>query len=307
MEWTPWGPADLKETVTYRSCHVPKTEEEEEDGAYIWWRATVLVHCRGWGYPCANSVLIRHGGTMCSVCARKFADASAEEQSSLVDLWEKYRGAEDACFKEPPDDNELLQEGGEWISGTDAVDAAKEVARVLAANGERGFEILFTPEVADKHRYRRNFFDILGKALCRLAYIADTKVLPWETTKAASVLGGVRACPPIIPGKAGRPRIGHVSDNAEASFLHRLFDEKAKNGEQLSRCCRRGQEDQIRALMSSQYDDNDIKTVCNAALAAACVAHIKEKNHLCSLEPGCLKWHHFAGGCWATGNFPTCQ
>ena len=87
---------------------------------------------------------------MCSVCTRKFDDASAEEKSSLVDLWENYRRAEHPCFKGDPDDNELLQEGGEWISGTDAVDAAKEVARVLAANGERGFEVLFTPEQVDE-------------------------------------------------------------------------------------------------------------------------------------------------------------
>ena len=300
MESTPWGPVDIKAAVTTRSDHVPKRGDEEEDGAFILWRATVLVRCRGWPYGCANRALIRHGGTMCSVCTRKFDDASAEQKSSLADTWEKCRLAE-------PDDEELLDEVWDCYSGTKAVDAAKEVARVLAANGERGFELLFTPEVANEYADRRNFFDILGEALCRLAYIADTKVLPWETTERAAALGGVRACPPIIPCRPRRPRIGDVSDHAEASFLHRLFDEKAKNGNQLESCCTRpGQEDQIRALMSSQYDDNDLKTVCNAALAAACVAKFKE-NEPDILEPGKLKWHQFGGGCFATGNFPTCQ
>ena len=208
---------------------------------------------------------------------------------------------------EPQDDNVMFQEGGESFTATEAVDAAMEVARVLAANGEHGFDVLFTPEDEEVHGSRGLSYDILKAAICRLAYIADTEVLPWKTTKAASVLGGVRAWPPIIPGKAGRSQIGHVDDFVEASFLHRLFDEKAKNGNQLESCCTRpGQEDQIRALMSSEYDDEDLKTVCNAALAAACVAHTKEKK-LCSLDPGCLTWHHFRGGRWATGNFPTWQ
>ena len=144
---------------------------------------------------------------MCSVCTRKFDDASAEQKSSLVDTWEKYRRAQ-------PDDEELLDEVWDWISGADAVDAAKEVARVLAANGEHGFDVLFTPEDKEVHGSRGLSYDILKAAICRLAYIADTEVLPWETTKLASALGGVRACPPIIPCKAGRPRIGEVSDHA---------------------------------------------------------------------------------------------
>ena len=140
----------------------------------------------------------------------------------------------------------------------------------------------------------------------RLAYIADMDVLPWRTTKAASVLGGVRVSAPLILEKAGRPRIGHVSDYAESAFVHRLYDEVF--------CDRRPrvwiedapQELQAERFCSEHYDDNEVATVCYAALAAACVAHIKEKK-LCSLDPGCLTWHHFRGGCWATGNFPTWQ
>ena len=302
MESTPWGPVDLKAPVVM----VPKVDAwSAKDEMWIWWRATVLVRCKGWGHPCANSALIRHGGTRCSVCTRKAADASVyayESVEAIADLWGEFRRAEQPrhCYPSlAPDDNAIFEEGGESFSGTDAVDAAMEVARVLAANGERGFEVLYEEEISG----RRNFYDILLKAIKRLAYIADTKKLPWKTTKAASVLGGVRPRPPIIPSKAGRPNIGHVLDYSEASFLHRLFAEKGINHPKIGSYEAR---DQIGVLMSTQYDDNDVATVCNAALAAANVAHLKETDPEL-FESGRLKWHHFQGGNWAEGNFPTCQ
>ena len=280
------------------------------DRKHLCWRycMTELKRCPGWGkfHPCANRVMIQQGKSICRVCTLKAAAASEDEKAAVEAVsavWKKFGGVDEpppestlADEAEPQDDNVTFQEGGETFTATEAVDAAMEVARVLAANGEHGFDVLFTPEDKEVHGSRGLSYDILKAAICRLAYIADTEVLPWKTTKAASVLGGVKPWPPIIPGKAGRSKIGHVSNYAESAFVSRLCTLN-KTGKAVH---------QVRAFMSEVYDDTEVATVCYAALAAACVAHIKEKN-LCSLERGCLTWHHFAGGCWATGNFPTWQ
>jgi len=232
------------------------------------------------------------------VCTRNKKDAVKEEKAAVAATWAiwKKAGGDQAPEPEytlveesdPQDENFIFQEGGESFTGTEAVAAAVEVARVLALNREVGFEAECGLEDCD----------VIPNTFRRLAIIAE---LPSKTRKAASVLGGVTAWPPIIPGKAGRSKIGHVDDNVEASFRLKLFGEK---GSKVEKFASARQSEKIRLLFD--YDENQVKTVCNAALAAACVAHIKEKK-LCSLDPGCLTWHHFRGGCWATGNFPTWQ
>ena len=82
---------------------------------------------------------------------------------------------------EPQDDNVVFQEGGESFTGTVAVDAAMEVARLLADKGERGFEPLFEAEDWEEYGSRTLAYDVLWKALCRLAYIGDRTVLPWKS------------------------------------------------------------------------------------------------------------------------------
>ena len=194
----------------------------------------------------------------------------------------------------------MFQEGGESFTGTEAVVAAMEVARVLALNGERGFEELNENKVC-KYGPDSNIF---VETHCRLSEVAD---LPLKTRKAASVLGGVTAWPPIIPGKAGRSKIGHVDSYVEFHFVYRLWEEtRLLERKRSEKMVSTRHIEQVRALLKRSANPDDAKTVCNAALAAACVAHIKEKK-LCSLDPGCLTWHHFRGGCWATGNFPTWQ
>ena len=294
----------------------PQTDSSGEDATYMW-AGSVLVRCRGWGkHGCADGALIKHGRRRCSVCTNYNAYAAHEEKAAVAavwDVWKRFGGdyepdPEDtlADEPEPQDDNVMFQEGGESFTSTEAVVAAMEVARVLALNGERGFEELNENKVC-KYGPDSNIF---VETHCRLSEVAD---LPLKTRKAASVLGGVTAWPPIIPGKAGRSKIGRVDDEVEASFLIRLFgqtnymiNDEAPTGSQA--------EKKISLLFDLEH--HEVKTVCNAALAAACVAHIKEKK-LCSVDPGSstgssgpacrITWHHFRGGCWATGNFPTWQ
>jgi len=240
------------------------------------------------------------------------AEAKTYEKATVSALWAVWKEAggrmepdPDSTLAEEPepeDDNVIFQEGGESFTGTEAVNAAINVALLLRDNGERGFEPLFDTEVEEEYGSRTLAYDVLWKALCRLAYIGDRDVLPCETIKAASVLGGVTAWPPIIPGKAGRSKIGYVHDSVEAMFLRRLFREK---GELVQKFASPRQKEQIGLLLLC-YDDNQLATVCNAALAGACVAHMVEKK-LCSPDLTDLTWHHFRGGCWATGNFPTWQ
>ena len=272
-----------------------------DDETYYNWEGNVLVRCRGWGnHGCANSALIKHGRVRCIVCTRNKKDAVKEEKAAVAAtwaIWKKFGGErspepEYTLVEEsdPQDENFIFKEGGESFTGTEAVAAAVEVARVLALNREVGFEAECGLEDCD----------VIPNTVRRLAIIAE---LPSKTRKAASVLGGVTAWPPIIPGKAGRSKIGHVDDDVEFDFILRLWGE-CVFAKRLEKFASTRQIDQFRALLN--YNDSDAKTVRNAALAAACVAHIKEKK-LCSLDPGCLTWHHFRGGCWATGNFPTWQ
>jgi len=235
------------------------------------------------------------------VCTRNKKDAVKEEKAAVAATWAiwKKAGGDQAPEPEytlveesdPQDENFIFKEGGESFTGTEAVAAAVEVARVLALNREVGFEAECGLEDCD----------VIANTFRRLAIIAE---LPSKTRKAASVLGGVTAWPPIIPGKAGRSKIGHVDCDVEYYFMDRLRMEYPPRKRSEKMVSTR-QIEQVRALLKDANSD-DAKTVCNAALAAACVAHIKEKK-LCSLDPGCLTWHNFRGGCWATGNFPTWQ
>ena len=311
MGWSPWGPVHLERAESAEDLGVSDSSSGEDE-TYLW-EGNVLVRCRGYHKrPCANSALIRHGRWRCKLCTRYRAEAKTYEKATVSALWAVWKEAggrmepdPDSTLAEefePEDDNVIFQEGGESFTGTEAVNAAMNVALLLRDNGERGFEPLFDTEVEEEYGSRTLAYDVLWKALCRLAYIGDRDVLPCETIKAASVLGGVTAWPPIIRGKAGRSKIGYVRDSVCAAFVTRLCME---NKQKLKEFATPGQVNQVNEFLRNS-DDNERATVCNAALAAACAAHIKEKK-LCSLDPGCLTWHHFRGGRWATGNFPTWQ
>ena len=299
MVRSPWGGVHL-------TPDEPESDSssDNDDETYYNWDSNVVVRCRGWGnHGCANSALIKHGRVRCIVCTRNKKDAVKEQKAAVAAtwaIWKKFGGElspepEYTLVEEsdPQDENFIFKEGGESFTGTEAVAAAVEVARVLALNREVGFEAECGLEDCD----------VIANTFRRLADIAE---LPSKTRKAASVLGGVTAWPPIIPGKAGRSKIGHVDSYVEFHFVYRLWEEtRLLERKRSEKMVSTRQIEQVRALLKDANGD-DAKTVCNAALAAACVAHIKEKK-LCSLDPGCLTWHHFRGGCWATGNFPTWQ
>ena len=200
---------------------------------------------------------------------------------------------------EPEDGNVTFQVVGESFTGSEAVVAAIEVATALAFNNERGFEKLINTEhEPDDSSKKRS--DLCEDAILRLAYIADPTVIPCRTTKAASALGGVSALRGLIPGKDGMPNVGHVDEAAQRRCIDRMWLQILQKKKRCMFSDRA--RDQCREFL--KIDDKAIAAICDAALAAACVAHIIEKN-VCQLDAEHLKCKMFRGGRKASGNMPT--
>ena len=172
--------------------------------------------------------------------------------------------------------------------------AAIEVATALAFNNNSGFEKLINtehePDDVSKKRCKHRSEGVYEEAILRLAYIADPTVIPHRMTKAASALGGVSALRGLIPGKDGMPKVGHVDEAAQRRFINRMWKETLHKKQYCGFSNR--ERDQIRELL--KYDDKAIAAICDAALAAACVAHIIEKN-VCKLDAEHFKCMMFRG------------
>ena len=303
---------------------VSDSSQDTDDSYTYTWEGTEFARCRGSAWnPCAHSMLIKRGVRKCNMCKqfkasqRKAVKAACSLMSSIWQECDGYNGR----YNEPqtysvesdPEGNNvafhvvggnvMVAEGGDSFTRSQAVRAAMDVARALAANGERGFEQLIEPghetQVVRKtvDVDHGQYICIIEEMVCRIAYVADPNVLSYNTVKAASMLGGVRVRPPVVLGKAGMANIGQISEGIHASFLQGMFAEVVERMHLLTT----SERDQIKAL--SKFDDDAIAICCNAVLAAACVADIKEKN-VCKLDTEHLKWHMFHGGRCAKGEPP---
>ena len=96
------------------------------------------------------------------------------------------------------------------------------------------------------------------------------------------------------------PKVGHVDEAVQRKFINRVLNERSHKMQYFGFSDR--ERDQIGNLL--KYDDKAIASICDAVLAAACVAHIIEKN-VCKLDAEHLKCKMFRGGYWASGNLPT--
>ena len=295
----------LEET---ESCPDVSDSSSDEDVTYNT-GVTKFVRCPGVGiWPCAHRALIPiGGGKRCNKCKRKKRDAMEEVwvvELAIRDLVlsnQATRGPppEAVADAEADDDNVMFRADDELITAKEAVVAAIEVATALAFNNERGFEKLINTEHEPDHKIKKHS-DLWEEAILRLAYIADPTVIPCRTRMAASTLGGITALRGLIPGKDGMPNVGHVYEAAQRRCIDRwwlqilqkkkrcMFSDRAR--------------DQCREFL--KIDDKALAAICDAALAAACVAYIIEKN-VCQLDTDHLKSNMFRGGCWASGNLPT--
>ena len=307
MQWS------LVQLVDAESCADVSDSSSAEDVTYNT-AVTKFVGCPGWGiYLCDHSVIIPEGGDkMCNNCKRKKRDAMEEVwvvELAIQDLLlsnQATRGPppEAEADAEADDDNVTFRVDHELFTAKEAVVAAIEVATALAFNNEIGFEKLINtehePDDVSKNRCRHWPRGCCEEAILRLAYIADPTVIPQRLTKAASALGGVSTLRGLIPGKDGMPNVGHVEEAAQRRFIDRMWNEILQKRQ---RCMFSDRErDQCREFL--KCDDKAIAAICDAALAAACVAYIIEKN-VCQLDAEHLKCKMFRGGCWASGNLPT--
>ena len=205
---------------------------------------------------------------------------------------------------EADDDIVWFRAVGESFTAKEAVVAAIEVATALAFNNERGFEKLINPEHepddVSKKLCKHRSEGVYEETILRLAYIADPTVIPHRMTKAASALGGITALRGLIPGKDGMPNVGHVYEAAQRRCIDRMWLQILQKKKRCMFSDRA--RDQCREFL--KIDDKALAAICDAALAAACVAHIIEKN-VCQLDADHLKSNMFRGGCWASGNLPT--
>ena len=290
------------------SCADVSDSSSAEDVTYNT-AVTKFVRCPGWGiYHCAHSVIIPEGGgKRCNMCKRKKRDAMEEVwvvELAIRDLLlsnQATRGPppEAEADAEADDDNVMFRADDELFTAKEAVVAAIEVATALAFNNERGFEKLINTEHEPDHKIKKHS-DLWEEAILRLAYIADPTVIPCRTRMAASTLGGITALRGLIPGKDGMPNVGHVYEAAQRRCIDRMWLQILQKKKRCMFSDRA--RDQCREFL--KIDDKALAAICDAALAAACVAHIIEKN-VCQLDADHLKSNMFRGGCWASGNLPT--
>ena len=293
-----------------------------EDSYTYTWQAAEFVRCPGWAWhPCAHSMLIKRGCTKCHLCkrakavqkkqlkaARRYIEIMWNEEDdsdeSVTDFEESDPEGNNVTFR-VGGGNVMVAEGGDSFTRSQAIAAAIDVARALAANGERGFEELIEPghetQVVRKTvgLDHGQYINIVDEMVCRIAYVADPNVLPYNTVKAASILGGVRVRPPIVLGKARMPCIGQIYEGIHARFLQGMLEEIVDRMQLFTT----SERDQIKAL--SKFDDDAIAICCNAVLAAAAVASLKETNNI-KIETCHLKWHRymFHGGHCTRGEPP---
>ena len=286
-----------------------------EDSYTYTWQATEFVRCPGSKYvdePCAQGTLIKRGVTKCNRCKQ----AKADQREHGTPFWRLVRTIWQDCdgYNEPPPDSEdsdpegnnvtfhvvggnvMVAEGGDSFTRSQAVCAAMDVARALAANGECGFEELIEPG-HETQAVTKNvdsaggyYHSVMEQVVCRIAYVADPNVLAYNTVKAASMLGGVHVRPPVILGKHRMAKIGQINEGVHSRFLGDMLERIAHRRLKLPTTER----DQIKALFD--FDADDIAIFCNAALAAGCVAHIIKQMNDGKLDTEHLKWHMFHGG-----------
>ena len=296
---------------------VSDSSQATEDSYTYTWEATEFARCRGSAWnPCAHSMLIKRGVRKCNVCKeakasrRKAVKAACSLMSSIWQECDGYNGR----YNEPqtysvesdPEGNNvafhvvggnvMVAEGGDSFTRSQAVRAAMDVARALAANGERGFEELIEPghetQVVRKTvgLDHGQYINILDEIVCRIAYVADPNVLPYNTVKAASMLGGVRVRPPVVQGKDRMPNIGQINECVYGLVLEGMFDEIAYRLHMRTP----RERNQLKAL--SKFDNDALAICCNAVLAAGCIAYIMKHEKLRKLDTEHLKWHMFLGG-----------
>ena len=173
---------------------------------------------------------------------------------------------------------------------------ALDVAKALARNGERGFEILVKPPVDNSKIDDVYKGFILVETLCRLAYIADPFEISRVTVTRASEVGGVPVCYPYLFPKHGMRNVALGEDKAYWFFVHTLI---AQTKELVELHATDRQKQQISDL--SRYSPRMTAEVCKAALAAAVAAY-----HNLWDTDGCgFKVEETEAGKWADGNHPT--
>ena len=263
-----------------------------------------FVSCSGWHHHlCPMDKMIRYGRVRCKRCWYKLRDAKKEKRAArkaVADVWDKFETPAKR-YKCDEIDSTEDEDGPEFIVPDDqpkaeASDplAAHKLATILGARGECGFQSLGTDE--GQRLDKMNEPSILYETMLRLAYIADTNVITPEERKAASRCGGLPVRPPYLLPRLGMPHVADTEDSVYHAFLVRLGNMTLQ--EEVVPV-----EEKLRAMHFFGLPKREKVECCQAALAAACVAHNQAKDiDVRSVTP---EW--FEGGVYGPGNLSTSQ
>ena len=259
--------------------------------------------CIGWHhYLCPMDEMVAPSKLRCSECWRNLRDAMKEKaaaKKAVRDVWSKfeapatiYKCAEIDSTEDEGETEGLLADDQPTAEASDPL-AAHKLATILGARGECGFESLGKDEGQRLDKMKKP--SILYETLHRLAYIADPNVITREERKAASRCGGLPVRPPYLLPRVGMPQVADTADDVYLAFVVRLSDTAMQ--EQMST------DERSRALDFFTRSNKEKVECCQAALAAACVAHNQAQDiDVLSVAP-----ERFEGGVWATGNLSTSQ
>ena len=173
-----------------------------------------------------------------------------------------------------------------------AVKSSKFIAEKLADYDEIGFEILRT--CSHSSRTPRNWC-IYHQALERLAFIADSRKVPFLECEHAARCGGLPPYPNRLPNIVQTPMLADVDDATYGAVVRKL-----------TRCTKLDSDLDLDEAVCVLIHATDYRLACycRAALAAALVAHTVENGTDGTDE---FTWTDVKGGVWGTGDIPTRQ
>ena len=178
-------------------------------------------------------------------------------------------------------------------SHSDNLEAARQVAQLLARHNEKGFQhITFVGEpVTETAQHGQMKMEY--RALLRLALIGDQDLLSKEALKRASHCGGVKPNPPFLEAVQDTPDLSDAGNAAYNSVVNKLLQDCWPNHANEHIYARRSRIGYI-AQLKGEEKANLIK----AARAAADYAYKVQNGEE-------LTWPTLKGGAHAEGDLPT--
>ena len=220
------------------------------------------------GFTCKSFIHVQSTNKKCAVCAKRahFLDSLGDVPNPFLVHRKDCLGQEHPAYAEDPNEDKRIEEL--------CFKQAEELAKLLADNGERGFENLKAK--IDTDNLRRSNENIVQEAIDRLAFLEPHRKHFYHGAKCA--------------GRLPLPNAAYDDDyKPYADAVNRILQRVSGNET----------EEQKQHIDNLAWASDRSKAwCCRAALASACVAYA----HYVGIKKS---WATLKGGLWTQGDLPT--